>query len=76
VARLEAGRLRLEWGYAEGAHRPEAARALADATVAALRSLTGQREAPQTAVFTPSDFPAAGLTQEGLDDLLAELTLE
>jgi amino acid adenylation domain-containing protein len=76
VARLEAGRLRLEWGYAEGAHRPEAARALADATATALRSLTGRREAPETAVFTPSDFPAAGLTQEGLDDLLAELTLE
>jgi len=76
VARLEAGRLRLEWGYTEGAHRPEAARALADATAAALRSLTGRREAPGTGVFTPSDFPAAGLSQEGLDDLLAELTLE
>jgi hypothetical protein len=76
VARLEAGRLRLEWSYTEGAHRPEAARALADATAATLRSLTGRRETPETAVFTPSDFPAAGLTQEGLDDLLAELTLE
>ncbi len=76
VARLEAGRLRLEWSYTEGAHRPEAARALADATAVTLRSLTGRRETPETAVFTPSDFPAAGLTQEGLDDLLAELTLE
>jgi amino acid adenylation domain-containing protein len=76
VARIEGGRLRLDWTYAEGAHRPEAARALADAAGAALRSWIEKRSAPEAAGFTPSDFPAAGLDQGDLDDLLAELAVD
>ena len=76
VARLEEGRLRLDWFYAEGAHRTEAARALADATAAALCGWIGQRQAPAAGIVTPSDFPAAGLNQDDLDDLFAELALD
>ncbi len=72
----EQGKLLLEWTYTEAAHRPEAVRALADATVAALRALTAGRLAPVGKAFTPSDFPAAGLDQGDLDDLLAELALD
>jgi hypothetical protein len=70
------GKLLLEWTYTESAHRPEAVRALADATLAALRALTAGRLAPVGKAFTPSDFPAAGLDQGDLDDLLAELALD
>ncbi len=72
----EPGRLLLEWTYNEAAHRPEAVRALAGATAAALRALTESRLQPAGKAFTPSDFPAAGLDQGDLDDLLAELALD
>jgi len=77
VARIAGGRLRIDWDYDPEVHRPEAARALADATAAALRGWLGAPAAAAPgASFTPTDFPSSGLTQEDLDDLLAELTLD
>jgi aryl carrier-like protein len=76
LAALVDGRLRVEWSYQEGAHRPEAAQALADATMSALRTMTAARRTAEAEAFTPFDFPAAGLNQGDLDDLLAELAMD
>jgi hypothetical protein len=76
VARVAGGRLRIDWFQAEGAHRPEAARSLANAAAEALRGWLGSHQETAAASFTPSDFPTAGLTQEDLDDLLAEIALD
>jgi len=76
VARVAGGRLRIDWFHAEGAHRPEAARSLANAAAEVLRGWLGNRQETAAASFTPSDFPTAGLTQEDLDDLLAEIALD
>ncbi|HVR97734.1 MAG TPA: hypothetical protein VMW27_14030, partial [Thermoanaerobaculia bacterium] len=76
VAGIVEGRLRIDWLYDEGAHRPEAVRALVEAAIAALRAWTDQRPVAGMGKLTPSEFPAAGLTQEALDDLLAELTID
>jgi amino acid adenylation domain-containing protein len=75
VAGIVGGKLRIDWSYSETAHRPEAARALAGAATSALRAWIQHRPA-MAADPTPSDFPAAGLSQEALDDLLAELTID
>jgi amino acid adenylation domain-containing protein len=76
VAALAGGRLRLEVSYGADAHRPEAAWALAEAAAAALRALAERPEETRAAVLTPADFPAAGLNQQGLEDLLAQLALD
>ncbi len=74
VAGIVGGRLRIDWLHAEGAYRPEALRALTDAAASALRAWIHQRPAAEAGDLIPSDFPSAGLSQEALDDLLAELT--
>jgi amino acid adenylation domain-containing protein len=74
AAAIVNGKLRIDWLQTEGAYRPEALRALADAAAQALRAWSHQRPAAAAADLVPSDFPSAGLSQEALDDLLAELT--
>ncbi len=76
LARMAAGRLRLEWCHAEAAHRSEATHALAAAAGVVLRSWLGSPPAAAAVLFTPVDFPAAGLTQDSLDDLLVELAMD
>ncbi|MEO6195391.1 MAG: amino acid adenylation domain-containing protein [Thermoanaerobaculia bacterium] len=77
VAGIVEGRLRIDWAYAEGEHRPGAVRVLADTAASALRAWIHHRPATEAASLTPSDFPAAaGLTQGELDDLLAELAID
>jgi hypothetical protein len=67
------GRLRIDWAWDAGVHRPAAVRALAESYVQALRSFIRHAESPEAGGFTPSDFLEAGLDQRELDDLLAEL---
>ena len=55
-------------------HATETVQRLADAYAAALRALIEHCLSPQAGGYTPSDFAAAGLSQEELDDLMAELS--
>jgi non-ribosomal peptide synthase protein (TIGR01720 family) len=68
------GRLVLAWSYSAAVHAPETVRRLADAYAAALRELIEHCTSPEAGGYTPSDFAAAGLSQEELDDLMAELS--
>ncbi|MEM7349983.1 MAG: non-ribosomal peptide synthase/polyketide synthase [Acidobacteriota bacterium] len=70
-ASIAGGQLRIAWIYSANVHRRATVEALAERTMAALRTLIAHCRAPQAGGFTPSDFPLAGLDQATLDRLLA-----
>jgi non-ribosomal peptide synthase protein (TIGR01720 family) len=67
------GRLRVDWGYSEGAHRRSTIERLAQSFIEALRSLIHHCISARAGGYTPSDFIEAGLDQQELDSLIAEL---
>ncbi len=70
----EGNALRVAWTFSTRVYRRDAVQALADWFLRSLRSLIQYCQSPEAGGFTPSDFPEAGLSQEDLDDLLAELS--
>jgi amino acid adenylation domain-containing protein/thioester reductase-like protein/non-ribosomal peptide synthase protein (TIGR01720 family) len=69
-ARISGGRLWLSWTYSGRLHRRETVERLADGALAFLRSLTARGRVPGEAVYSPSDFPLAGIGQTELDRLV------
>ena len=69
-ARVQDGRLRVQWTYDSGAYRTETVEALARAYLDALDRLVDQCLGVEDGSFTPSDFPEAELSQDELDRLL------
>ena len=67
------GRLRVDWGYSEGVHRRSTIERLAQSFIEALRSLIHHCTSASAGGYTPSDFSEAGLDQQELDSLIAEL---
>ena len=65
------GRLQLTWVFSRNLHRRETVERLGEALLAELRSLIEHCRALEAEVYTPSDFPEAGLDQQALDALLA-----
>ncbi|HKH46212.1 MAG TPA: amino acid adenylation domain-containing protein, partial [Thermoanaerobaculia bacterium] len=65
------GRLRLAWTYSESVHRRETVEAVAGAFLASLRRIVAGAATAGSAVFTPADFPLAGLDGEALARVLA-----
>ena len=63
-AMVVGGELAISFAFSERVHRLETIRALADGYVSALRELIQHCQAPGAGVFTPSDFPLAGLDDE------------
>ncbi|MFE7610155.1 amino acid adenylation domain-containing protein [Streptomyces celluloflavus] len=72
VARVEGGRLSMEWVHSPGVHREGTVRRLADETAEALREIVRHTAEPSAGRATPSDFPLAGLDQPALDRLSAD----
>jgi non-ribosomal peptide synthase protein (TIGR01720 family) len=70
---VEDGRLRMVWTYSENIHRRETVTAVAEGFVEALRSLIAHRPSTTGSRLTPSDFPAAKVSQEDLDTVFARL---
>ncbi|MGB8508406.1 MAG: condensation domain-containing protein, partial [Pyrinomonadaceae bacterium] len=70
--RVEGERLILNWASG-GEFAPEATEQLARHYLATLQAQIKQCLSAGAAGFTPSDFPTAGLSQQELDDLLAEI---
>jgi amino acid adenylation domain-containing protein/non-ribosomal peptide synthase protein (TIGR01720 family) len=70
---IDKDRLQLHWTYSENIHRRTSVERLAHNFGDALRLLIDHCQSPRAGGYTPSDFPEAGLSQEELDDLLAEL---
>ncbi|HYO12017.1 MAG TPA: amino acid adenylation domain-containing protein, partial [Thermoanaerobaculia bacterium] len=64
------GRLHASWAFDASRFREEAMSTLARGFAEALAGLVEHCLSPEAGGFTPSDFPLAGLDQEGLDVLL------
>ncbi len=65
--------LQLDLVYSTAVHRRATVERLANDILAGVESLLEHCLAPGAGGFTPSDFPEAGLSQEELDGLVAEL---
>ncbi len=72
-AYINDGQLQVEWIYSEAIHKRKRIEDLADEFMIALRKLIAHCLSDDAGGFTPSDFPDAELSQEDLDDLMAEL---
>ncbi len=70
VARVVAGRLRLEWTFSESIHRRQTVEKLADEFCSALAVLARESRL----VLDSSDFPAARLDPRDLEKLAADLS--
>jgi non-ribosomal peptide synthase protein (TIGR01720 family) len=68
------GRLHMTWIYSQQVHKRETVERLAADFTTALRQLIEQCQWGEAAGFTPSDFPEAELSQQELDELVAELS--
>ena len=68
------GRLQLTWIYSQQVHKRETVERVAADFIAALRQLIEQCQWGEVIGFTPSDFPEAALSQQELDELVAELS--
>ena len=68
------GRLQMTWVYSQQVHRRETVERVAADFIASLQHLIEQCQWGEVIGFTPSDFPEAELSQQELDELVAELS--
>ncbi len=69
-----AGQLKLDVTYSRNVHRSSTVERLAEEFIEALRALINHCRTSEAGGYTPSDFTESGLSQEELDELIAELT--
>ncbi|WP_237549604.1 condensation domain-containing protein, partial [Streptomyces sp. SID1034] len=69
---VQEGRLELGWNYPAAVHDEDTVRALAERMMAALRDIVAHCASPDAGGRTPSDFPLAALSQDGLDRLVGD----
>jgi non-ribosomal peptide synthase protein (TIGR01720 family) len=74
TAVIVGGRLKLDWGYSENLHERSAIEHLAGNFIEALRAIIHHCQSPEAGGYTPSDFVEAGLSQDDLDELMAQLS--
>nr|QQH17589.1 non-ribosomal peptide synthetase [Nostoc sp. KVJ20] len=67
------GRLQLDWKYSSAFHHQTTVENLANKYVKVLEAIIDHCLSPEAGGYTPSDFPEVGLSQEALDELLAEI---
>ncbi len=72
VAAVGDGELRIDWIHSPGTHATATVERLADAFLAALRSLIAHCLLPESGGATPSDFPLAGLDQAAVDRIAGD----
>jgi non-ribosomal peptide synthase protein (TIGR01720 family) len=68
------GRLQLDWTYSVNVHRAATVERLAESYLQSLRDIVRHCSEAEAGGFTPSDFPAAELSQEELDQLIQDLS--
>ena len=73
IGSVTGGQLNVDLFYCENLHRRSTIESLANQFMTELRALLAHCKSPDAGGYTPSDFPDAALSQEGLDDLLEEL---
>ncbi|GAB1538394.1 hypothetical protein NUACC21_10540 [Scytonema sp. NUACC21] len=65
--------LRVDWIYSQNLHHSSTIEQIAQEFLQALRGLINHCLAPEAGGYTPTDFPAAGLSQTDLDELFTQL---
>lgn len=73
IGQVTEGSLQLEIVYSTAIHRRSTVEKLAGDILSCIESLLEHCLSPEAGGFTPSDFPEAGLSQEELDGLVADL---
>jgi microcystin synthetase protein McyA len=73
TASVFAGRMRVEFTYSDAQFAAETMERLADLFNESLREIIEHCLSPEAGGYSPSDFADAGLTDEGVQDLLLEL---
>jgi non-ribosomal peptide synthase protein (TIGR01720 family) len=73
TAYVSQGRLCVEWNYSRNRHRRETIRKWALGFVESLEQLVAHCQDPAACRYTPSDFPAARVSEKDLQKLLAKL---
>jgi amino acid adenylation domain-containing protein/non-ribosomal peptide synthase protein (TIGR01720 family) len=71
--RILEGKLRIEWAFSQNLHRPATIQRLATSFVESLHAIADYCRSARERVYTPSDFPDAGLTQDELSRIRAEV---
>ncbi len=71
---VSAGKLQLTWTYSQNIHSRDTIERLAQAYIQALQDLIQHCLSPEAGGYTPSDLPAARLSQRQLDQLMTGLT--
>jgi non-ribosomal peptide synthase protein (TIGR01720 family) len=66
-------KVELEWKYSKAFHHQATVENLANNYVKVLEAIIDHCLSPEAGGYTPSDFPEVGLSQEALDELLAEI---
>jgi non-ribosomal peptide synthase protein (TIGR01720 family) len=69
------GMLQLDWTYSENVYQRPTVERLAQSFVEALKFLIAHCQSPEVGGYTPSDFPEAELSQEELDELIAQVSV-
>ncbi|BAZ20861.1 non-ribosomal peptide synthase [Kalymmatonema gypsitolerans NIES-4073] len=72
-ALVSSGKLQLNWTYSQNIHQQSTIEALASSFIDAITDIINHCQSPNVGGYTPSDFPEAELTQEYLDNLIAEM---
>ncbi len=70
---ISGGKLHLNWIYSRNVHESRTIEELSDSFLRELRSLILHCSTAVGVGYTPSDFPECGLSQQSLDELVAEL---
>ncbi|HVG17421.1 MAG TPA: hypothetical protein VNI02_00085, partial [Blastocatellia bacterium] len=68
------GQLQMEFRYSRNKHRRSSIEHLAGLYMQSIRALISHSHSAEPDWFTPSDFPAANVDQDELDELIAEIT--
>jgi amino acid adenylation domain-containing protein/non-ribosomal peptide synthase protein (TIGR01720 family) len=72
-ALVTGGSLHCEWTFGSRVYRGDAVERLARGFITALSELVAHCQSPEAGGYTPSDFPAAELSQGQLESVLAEI---
>jgi non-ribosomal peptide synthase protein (TIGR01720 family) len=73
---IAAGKLRLEWAYSSAVYDRATIEYLANRYADALRGIIAHCKSPDAGGYTPSDFPLAGLDNDGLSQVLMQVEFD
>jgi microcystin synthetase protein McyA len=72
-ANMIGGELVVRWMYSDGVHRRDTIEQVAQQMLRAVKEIIEETRQSTTPLFSTADFPAAELSQQELDDLMAVL---